>query len=375
MRKRMMLAVAVMALFVVSIGMVKFLQIRAAMAQGMSFRPPPEAVTTIVVHDEQWRATLNAIGSVAAVQGVTVAADLPGIVQTIDFDSGRRVRSGDVLVRLDTSQERAQLAAAEAQRDLALLNFERSRQLLEKGVVAQADYDRIAAETKQAEARVGEIGATIERKTIRAPFTGVLGIRQVDRGQYLNAGSPIVPLQSMDPVYVNFSLPQQDVASLKVGGEVRVSADSIAIAHSVGRITAINSVVDEATRNLQVQATFQNPRGLLRPGMFVDVQVMLGAGAAVIALPASAISYAPYGNSVFIVDQLKGPDGKPYRGVRQQFVRLGRARGDQVAILSGIKTGEEVVTSGVFKLRNGAAVVVNNQNRPGNDPAPRPEDS
>jgi membrane fusion protein (multidrug efflux system) len=371
----MMLMLTVVALFVVTIGLVKFFQIKAAIAQGMSWRPPPEAVTSIVAKQEQWPGTLSAIGSVAAVQGVEVSADLPGIVEKIDFESGKRVGAGDVLVRLDTSQERAQLAAAEAQRDLAHLNLERSRQLLEKGVVAQAEYDQLAAEAKTAEAKVGEIRATIARKTVRAPFAGVIGIRQVDLGQYLNGGAPIVPLQSMDPVYVNFSLPQQDVAALKVGAEVRVSADSIANAHPVGRITAINSVVDEATRNVQVQATFQNPKGQLRPGMFVDVQVELGTSTGVIALPASAISYAPYGNSVFVIGDVKGPDGKSYRGVRQEFVKLGASRGDQVAILSGVKPGEEVVTSGVFKLRNGAAVLVDNKNPPANNPAPRPEDS
>jgi len=375
MRKRMMLMLAVVALFIVTIGLVKFFQIKAAIAQGMSWRPPPEAVTSIVARQAEWPASLNGIGSVVAVQGVEVSADLPGIVEKIAFASGQRVAAGAVLVRLDSSQERAQLTAAEAQRDLARLNLERARQLLEKGVIAPAEHDQVAATAKTAEARVGEIRATIERKTVRAPFTGVLGIREVDLGQYLNGGASIVPLQSMDPVYVNFSLPQQDVASLEVGAEVRVSADSIANAHPVGKITAINSVVDEATRNVQVQATFHNPRGQLRPGMFVDVQVVLGASTGVIALPASAISYAPYGNSVFVIADVKGPDGKPYRGVRQQFVKLGSSRGDQVAILSGIKPGEEIVTSGVFKLRNGAAVYVDNKHPPANNPAPRPEDS
>ena len=223
--------------------------------------------------------------------------------------------------------------------------------------------------------RVGEIRATIQRKVIRAPFAGVLGLRQVNLGQYLNPGDAVVPLQSMDPVYVNFSLPQQDVAALRIGAEVNVAADSIAIGRATGRITAINSVVDEATRNVQVQATFQNPGGELRPGMFVDVQVVLGSSSRVIALPASAISYAPYGNSVFIVGDMKGPNGKTYRGVQQRFVKLGAGRGDQVSVVSGLKPGEEVVTSGVFKLRNGAAIFVNNARQPGNNPAPRPEDS
>ena len=375
MRKRMMVMLAAMTLFIATIGVVKFLQIRTAIAQHASFQMPPEAVTTVVAGRDQWPASLSAIGSVMAVHGVTVSADLPGIVEQIAFDSGRGIAAGDVLVRLDSSQERAQLAAADAQRELAQLNLERSRQLLEKGVVAQAEHDRLAAEAKTAEARVGEIRATIQRKTIRAPFAGVLGLRQVNLGQYLNGGDPVVPLQSMDPIYVNFSVPQQDVAALRVGAEVRVAAESIAVARPSGKITAVNSLVDEATRNVQVQATFRNPRGVLRPGMFVDVQVALGTSSGVIALPASAISYAPYGNSVFIVSDVKGPKGVTYRGVRQQFVKLGAGRGDQVAVVDGIKPGEEVVSSGVFKLRNGAAVVVNNSKRPANDPAPRPEDS
>ena len=375
MRKRMMVMLAAMTLFIATIGLVKFFQIRAAIAQHASFQMPPEAVTTVVAGQDRWPATLSAIGSVMAVHGVTVSADLPGIVEQIAFDSGRRIDAGDVLVRLDSSQERAQLAAAEAQRDLAQLNLERSRQLLEKGVVAQAEHDRLAAEAKTADARVGEIRATIQRKTIRAPFAGTLGLRQVNLGQYLNGGDPVVPLQSMDPIYVNFSVPQQDVAALRVGAEVRVAAESIAVARPSGRITAINSLVDEATRNVQVQATFQNPRGVLRPGMFVDVQVVLGTSRGVVALPASAISYAPYGNSVFIVDDLKGPKGATYRGVRQQFVKLGPGRGDQVAVVDGIQPGQEVVSSGVFKLRNGAAVLVNNEVQPANSPTPKPEES
>ena len=375
MRKRMIITLAALAAFVAGIGMVKFFQIKAAMAQGASWQPPPEAVTTVVAHVEHWSSSLSAIGSVVAVHGVTVSADLPGIVESIDFESGRSVGAGDVLVRLDTSQERSQLAAAEAERELTRLNLERSRQLLEKQVIAQAEYDRAAAEAKQAEARAGEIRATIERKTIRAPFGGVLGIRQVNLGQYLKGGDPVVPLQSMDPIYVDFALPQQDVSALRIGAAVRVAADGIVIADSEGRITAINSVVDEATRNVQVQATFRNPDVGLRPGMFVEVEASFGRGDSVIALPASAVSYAPYGNSVFVVSEMKGPNGKTYRGVQQRFVKLGAGRGDQVSVVSGLAPGEEVVSSGVFKLRSGAAVVVNNKISPSNNPTPKPEDS
>ena len=370
----MIITLAALVAFVAGIGMVKFFQIKAAMAQGASWQPPPEAVTTVVAHVEHWSSSLSAIGSVVAVHGVTVSADLPGIVESIDFESGRSVGAGDVLVRLDTSQERSQLAAAEAERDLTRLNLERSRQLLEKQVIAQAEYDRAAAEAKQAEARAGEIRAAIERKTIRAPFGGVLGIRQVNLGQYLKGGDPVVPLQSMDPIYVDFALPQQDVSALRIGAAVRVSADGIVIANPEGRITAINSVVDEATRNVQVQATFRNPDVGLRPGMFVEVQASFGRGDSVIALPASAVSYAPYGNSVFVVSELKGPNGKTYRGVQQRFVKLGAGRGDQVSVVSGLAPGEEVVSSGVFKLRSGAAVQVDNTIQPSNNPTPRVED-
>ena len=375
MKKRMFVMLAAVAVFVTTVGFVKYKQIQTAVAQASSFQPPPEAVTTVVASQERWPATLGAIGTVEAVHGVTVSADLPGIVETISFDSGRMVREGEVLVQLDTRQEEAQLAAAEAQRDLSRLNMDRMRGLRQEGIVAQADDDRAGAESKQAEARVGEIRATIDRKTIRAPFTGLLGIRQVHRGQYVQGGSPVVPLQSLDPIYVNFDVPQQSVSQLRTGGAVRVTLEGVADAQFTGRITAVDSVVDEATRNVQVQATLANPEGKLRPGMFVQAQVVLGAQQEVVALPASAINYAPYGDSVFVVGQLEGQGGARYEGVRQQFVKLGGSRGDQVAVVSGVKPGESVVTSGVFKLRNGAAVRVNNSVVPGNDPAPKPEDN
>ncbi|HZM17180.1 MAG TPA: efflux RND transporter periplasmic adaptor subunit [Candidatus Krumholzibacteria bacterium] len=375
MAKRMILMLATIAVFLGVIGLVKFRQIQTAIAQASAFQPPPEAVTTIVAEQEQWPSTLHAIGTMVAVHGVTVSADLPGIVEKISFDSGRTVGAGDVLVQLDTSQERAQLAAAEAQRDLANINLERFRGLREKGVTSQAEYDRASAEAKEAEARVGEIGATIERKTIRAPFAGILGIRQVNLGQYLSGGDPVVPLQTLHPIYVNFAVPQQEVAALVVGAEVRLTLEGKLGVEFPGKITAINSIVDEATRNVEVQATFANADGTLRPGMFVETQVVVGAGTPMIALPASSVQYAPYGNTVFLVEEIKGKDGKSYLGVRQQFVKLGSARGDQVAVLSGVEPGAQVVTSGVFKLRNGAAVQVNNEVQPGNNPSPQPEDS
>ena len=375
MAKRMILMLTVAAVFIGTLGFVKFQQFQVAAGQAASFQPPPEAVTTVVARQEPWPATISVIGTTAAVQGVTVSADLPGIVDRITFESGRFVRAGEVLVHLDTRQEQAQLTAAEAQRDLARLNFERMQGLIKDGAISRAEYDLAAAEQKQTEARVGEIRAMIERKIIRAPFAGILGIRQVNLGQYLSAGNAVVPLQSLHPIYVNFGVPQQDAGQMRPGRTVRITADTVSGVEFTGRISAIDSVVNEATRNVQVQATVPNPDGRLRPGMFVQTAVILGESRPVVALPASAISYAPFGDSVFIVGEMKGPDGRTYRGVRQEFVKLGGARGDQVAVLSGVKPGEEVVTSGVFKLRNGAAVVVNNKVQPANDPAPKLGDS
>jgi membrane fusion protein (multidrug efflux system) len=378
MLKRMIVMLAVTSGIVAALGFVKFKQVQTAIAQGAAYQPPPEAVTTITAAREDWPSTLTAIGTVAAVRGVTVSADLPGVVDRIAFDSGLSVREGDVLAVLDTRQEQAQLAAAEAQLDLARVNFDRIRGLLDERVVSRAEFDRATADERQSKARVGEISAAIERKTIHAPFSGVLGLRHVNLGQYLSGGDAIVSLQSLNPIYVNFGVPQQAMAQVRAGRTVRVTADDRAGAAGTalrGQITAIDSVVDESTRNVQAQATLANADGRLRPGMFVQAEVVVGAASAVISLPASAISYAPYGDSVFVVSDLKDPGGRTYRGVRQQFVKLGAARGDQIAVISGVKAGDEVVTSGVFKLRNGAAVHINNKVRPGNNPAPKPENS
>ena len=375
MAKRMLVMLTLTLLFVAGLGFVKFRQIQTAIAQGAAFQPPPEAVTTVVAAQERWPSTLNAIGTMAAVRGVTVSADLPGIVDEILFESGQAVREGQVLVVLDTRQEQAQMAAVEAQRVLARLNFNRMQELLDQRVVSKAEYDSATAESRQAEARVGEIRAAIERKTIRAPFSGILGIRQINKGQYLAGGDPVVPLQSVDPIYVNVGVPQQALSQVRVGRDIRVTTENLANAEFHGRVTAIDSVIDETTRNIQVQATLANHDGRLRPGMFVQTEMPFGAEQTVVALPASAISYAPYGDSVFVVTDMKDDKGHTYRGVRQQFVKLGPARGDQIAVLSGLNRGDEVVTSGVFKLRNGAAVLVNNKVKPGNNPAARPENS
>ena len=375
MAKRMMLMLVVTAALIGGLGFLKYKQVEAAIAVGANFQMPATAVTTVVAQKETWPSSLTVIGTAAAIHGVTVSADLPGTVDKIHFESGQWVKEGDVLVELDTRQERAQLANVEAQRDLAKINYGRTEQLVKQGVIARSEYDNVTAQQKATEAQVGDITAAIARKTIRAPFSGVLGIRQANLGQYLAAGQAIVSLQSLNPIYVNFGVPQQETPRVGVGRSIRVISDDLHGAQFNGRINALDSVVNEQTRNIQVQATFSNLGGKLRPGMFVTVDLPLGAPREVISLPASAINYAPYGDSVYIVTNMTDQKGHTYKGVRQQVVKIEGSRGDQVAVTSGLNPGDEVVSSGVFRLRNGAPVQVNNKVQPENSPAPKPEDS
>jgi membrane fusion protein (multidrug efflux system) len=375
MAKKFVLVLGVTVALLAGLGFMKYKQVETAVHAASSFQIPPVAVTSIVAKQEQWPSTTSVIGTMEAVQGVMVAADLPGTVAKINFESGQHVQRGDVLVELDTRQERAQLAALEAQRDLAKTNWARLDQLVKAGVISRQDYDTSVANSRQTEANVNEIKATIERKTIQAPFAGTLGIRKINLGQYLAAGNPIVELQALSPIYVDFGVPQQEGGKVRVGGTIRITSEDMAGQVFSGRVTALDSVVDETTRNVQVQATLSNPQGKLKPGMFVQVEFGVGGPRKIIALPASAINYAPYGDSVYVITDLKDTKGNTYRGVRQQFVKIEGSRGDQVAIVSGLNPGDEVVTSGVFKLRNGAAVQINNKVQPENNPAPNPQDS
>jgi membrane fusion protein, multidrug efflux system len=376
MAKRMALMLLVMIAVIGGLAFVKYRQVEAAIAMGASFQIPPTAVTTVIAKQETWPSTLSVIGTVAAIQGVTVSADLPGTVDKIHFESGQAVKEGDILVELDTRQERAQLANLEAQRDLAQVQFGRAEQLSKAGVISKSDYDNAAAQQKATAAQVGDIKAAIARKTIHAPFSGILGIRQISLGQYLAAGQAIVSLQALNPVYVNFGVPQQDTPKVAIGRNLRVTNADLPGAGFSGKVTALDSVISEQTRNIQVQATLANPGGKLRPGMYVQVELPLGQPQQVIPLPTTAINYAPYGDSVYVVGDMKDPKtGKTYRGVRQQVVKLGVSRGDQVAVMSGLNPGDEVVSSGTFKLRNAAPVQVNNSVKPENSPNPNPEES
>jgi membrane fusion protein (multidrug efflux system) len=375
MAKRMILMLVVLIALLGGLGFAKFRQVETAIAQGASFQPPPTAVTTVVAQRETWPSTLSVIGTAAAIEGVTVSADLPGTIDKIHFESGQWVHEGDILVELDTRQERAQLASLEAQRDLAGINYGRAQELVKAGVISHSEYDNATAQQKATEAQVGDIRAAIARKTIHAPFSGLLGIRQVSLGQYLAAGQAIVSLQSLSPIYVNFGVPQQDTPKVIPGHTLQVTNGDLPGMAFTGRITALDSVISEQTRNIQVQAVVSNKENKLRPGMFVQVELPMGQPRQVVPLPTSAINYAPYGDSVFVVVQMKDAKGNTYRGVRQQVVKVEGSRGDQAAIISGINPGDEVVSSGVFRLRNGAAVLVNNKVKPDNNSSPKPEDS
>ena len=376
MAKRMVIMLLLMAALVGGLGFLKYRQVEAGIAMGASFQMPATAVTTVIAKRDTWPSTLSVIGTVTAIEGVTVSADLPGTVDKIHFESGESVQEGDILVELDTRQEKAQLANIEAQRDLARIQYGRSEQLAQAGVISKSEYDNAAAQQKATEAQVNDVKAAIARKTIHAPFSGVLGIRQISLGQYLAAGQAIVSLQSVNPIYVNFGVPQQDTPKMKLGRGLHVTSTDLPGEAFGGKITALDSVINEQTRNIQIQATLQNQGGKLRPGMYVQVELPLGEARDVFPLPASAINYAPYGDSVYVVTDIKDEKtGKTYRGVRQQIVKIEGSRGDQVAVTSGVNPGDEVVSAGVFRLRNAAPVEINNTVKPSNSPKPNPEES
>jgi len=361
MKKRIIFTIVGLLVLIGVLGGIKALQIFRMTAQGKQFVPPPETVTAFEVHPDSWESLLTSVGSLEAVQGVTVTAELKGKVVNIAFKPGAMVRTGDLLVQQDISSETAQLRASEASAALAKLTLERTRKLLAEKTVSQSQYDNADAQYKEAAAQLDTFRSAISKKTIRAPFAGRLGIRLINQGQILNEGDAIVSLQSLDPIFVNFSLPQQQLAQVQPGLTVRVTTEVLPGRVIEGKITAINPAVDPATRNIRVQATTANPQERLRPGMFVNVSVVLPAQKKVLPIPATAVLYAPYGDSVFVVEEKKSEkNSPPGKIVRQQFVQLGKKRGDFIAVASGLKGSETIVSTGVFKLRNGQAVVVNN---------------
>ena len=369
--------VVVVGLFVVVavLAGVKAGQIVTMVRAGESFVPPPQAVTSAKAERAEWEATRSAVATLVAVEGVTLAAEVPGRVREIAFQSGAAVRRGEVLVRLDTSAEEAQLVAATADEQLASATLERTRKLRRGEAIAQAELDAAEARAKQAGAAVANLRAVIAKKTVRAPFDGRISIRQVNRGQILAPGTPIASLQAVNPIHADFWLPQQALRDLAPGEPVRLRTDTFPDAVWKGEVTTVNPEVDPATRNVRVRATVANADGRLRPGMFGNAEVVSSEKREVLTIPATAVLYAPYGDSVFAIEEQKDAAGKPRPVARQKFVRLGERRGDLVEVVTGLREGETVVGSGGFKLRNGTTVAVNDALAPNAQLAPKPTEN
>lgn len=357
------------------LGFIKISQFKAMGVAGAGMVMPATTVTATAVTVSDWGNSLKATGSVAAVQGVIIGAEVPGKITKILFESGALVKAGDAILQLDTSTEEAQLRSAEASAQLAKANLNRARDLRQSNTNSPAELDAADAQAKQSQAQADSIRAIIAKKTTRAPFTGRLGLRLVNLGQVVKDGEPITTLQTLDPIYVNFSLPQQMLSQLTVGHAVNIKSDAAPGQAFPGTITAISPEVDQATRNVRVQATIGNAGEKLRAGMFAGVEVVLPVSSKVMAIPATAVLYAPYGDSVYVVDEKKDATGKDAKVLRQQFIRLGDTRGDFVVVVDGLKPGETVVTSGVFKLRAGMAVVIDNTLAPDSQLAPKPKDT
>jgi membrane fusion protein (multidrug efflux system) len=380
MLKKTLLTAFGLILLIGFLGSVKFApgfgQFSAMAAEGARAVMPPTVVTATPARPEVWETTLTATGSVVTMQGVTLGSELAGKVTRIAFESGANVKAGDVIVQLDTSSEEAQLRSAEAGVTLAKINVQRARDLRAQSTIAQSELDSAEAQIQQAAAQADNIRSVIAKKTIRAPFSGRLGIRLVNLGQILHEGDPIAALETLDPVYVNFSLPQQNLADVAPGSAVRVTTDAAPGQTFAGKVNAINPDVDFATRSLRIQAILPNPGEKLHPGMFANIEVVLPEREKVLVIPATAVLYAPYGDSVFVIDEKKDAhSGQVQKVLRQQFVRLGLTRGDLVTITSNLNPGDTVVTSGVFKLRPGLPVEVDNKLAPDAQAAPKPDNT
>lgn len=376
MLKKFVITIVVLIALVGGLAIMKISQFKTMGAAAKSAVQPPEAVTSMEVREEKWQPTLTAVGSLAAYQGVTVTTEAAGIVSEIAFEAGSRVQAGDLLVKFDVSVLEAQLQAAQARAELAQLNVERARDLFVHNTTSKAELDATEAQFKQAQADMNATKAAIDQKIIRAPFAGRLGIRQINRGQFVDRGNPIVSLQALDPIYVNFTLPQQRLEQIAAGMPVQLTCDALPGVVVEGKITAINGEIESSTRNVRVQATLPNSGERLRPGMFANVAVILPNIENLLVIPSAAVLNAPYGDSVFVIEEKKdAATGVVSMVVRQQFVRLGRSRGDFVVVNSGLKAGQTVVTTGAFKLHNGGVVIVDNKLSPAFSLTPKPEDS
>jgi membrane fusion protein (multidrug efflux system) len=389
MTKRMLIMIGAVVLLVILLGGLYALHIMKLIASIP--KPAPQTVTATKVSSEDWQPALAAVGSVTPVRGVDVTTEIAGLVREIHFKSGQDVRQGDVLVELNADSDKAQLASLEAAADLSATVLKRDKAQFDAQAIAQAQVDADSADLKSKRALADQQKAIIDKKTIRAPFSGKLGITTVNPGQYVNPGDKIVTLQTIDPIYVDFNLPQKSIGALEVGQLVNVTTDGFAGVTFPGKITAISPKVDTTTRNVVVEATFSNPKRQLLPGMFANASVQVGDKKHYLTLPQTAITYNPYGSTVFVVmtaDEAAAAARAKSNGasapaaaasgnglvVQQAFVTTGETRGDQVAILSGLKEGQQVVTSGQVKLKNGTPIVIDNSIVPANSPNPTPQE-
>lgn len=373
--KAFLIAIAVILLLAGAVVGIKALQIRQLIATGDEGGPPPETVSVAEVAADRWERSVETVGSIRAVQGADLSTESSGVVTSILFENGAEVKEGDLLLELDCDTEKAQLRSAEAEADLARTVYDRTKKLRENSTVPQSELDSAASQLRKMTALVEQLRATIRKKQLTAPFSGRLGIREVNLGQFVNNGDKIVSLQSLDPIYINFLLPQQLIGGLAPGLKLNVVSDAYPGRVFEGELTAINSEIDPVTRNIYLQGTLGNAEGKLRPGMFARVELSLGGADEVVRVPATALMRAPYGDSVFVVEEETGEDGAKKLTARQRFVRTGRTKGDFVAVAEGLKAGESVVVAGAFKLRNGAPVLVNNDIAPEPQLQPKPPDT
>jgi membrane fusion protein (multidrug efflux system) len=376
MKGKIAIAILIVAVIIGMLAVPKIAQIKTLINAAAKAEEPAETISTVTVREEKWQGFVKAIGTVVAVHGVTLTPEIAGTVQEILFESGAVVARDAVLLRMDVSSEDAQLRAVESQAELARINLKRVQTLRADNTVSQSELDTAEATLKQYEANADTIRTTIRKKTIRAPFAGRLGIRQVNLGQYLDAGKSIVSLQSLEPVYVNFSVPQQELARIKTGMRVRISSDACPGREFEGALTAVNPDLDPVTRSVGLQATFENGDQVLRPGMFVRVNVLLPEEKAVLVIPATAVLSAPFGDSVYVVESRQSTNGTAAGlFVRQQFIRLGQNRGNLLSVESGLKAGDRIVGAGLFKLRNDMPVTENNAIAPDTSATTAPSDS
>ncbi len=375
-RKRMIVMLAVVG---VVLGLVFGFQVFKGIMikKFMSANIPVQTVSTTVAKTDDWQPTVSAVGSLRAVRGADLSFEVPGIVDEVDFNSGDEVKAGTVLVRLRSEDDQARLASLQAAADLANTTLARDRKQYEAKAISQAALDVAASNAKTSQAAVAEARATLNKKVVRAPFDGKVGVRLVDVGQYLNPGTPVVTLQALDPIYADFYMPPQQAGQIVVGEKALIRTDADAAAHFEGEISAINPKVETTSRNVLVRATLRNPGAKLLPGTSVNIEINSGKASRYITIPQTAVTYNPYGNTVFLAVEdpaQKDEKGKPKLVARQAFVVTGPTRGDQVAVFEGIKEGDTVVTSGQLKIQNGSLLTVNNSVQPTNNPKPKPVD-